>query len=259
MAGRRPTTFRASKDPKPGLCSVRESGLRKIVGCLVIALVAAGCRDATATSTPPLGPSDLQIHESPTPFTEVEAGGVTAMIPDRWHPQLFAGAGDAQQGFIASPRPGDWDGGRAPIEGMAAMWVDGTRIGVPSDYYYLAATGSALDALTRSPECSATKNLIVVNHRPSFADGPLESPGDYVAIGQGVCRTNDTATRWAYFVAAPGYGPVRTVGIPSSGLYMVVAVMRDEPGAAAALDTLLRRTEFGGDSVSDFIAAARAA
>jgi hypothetical protein len=39
---------------------------------------------------------------------------------------------------------------------------------------------------------------------------------------------------------------------------MIVAVMRDEPGAAAALDTLVRGTEFGGDSVSDFIAAARA-
>jgi hypothetical protein len=232
--------------------------LRKIVGCLVIALVAAGCRDATAGSTPPLGPAILRIHESPSPFTEVEAGGVTAMIPDRWHPQLFPGASDAQQGFIAAPKLGDWVAGRAPIEGMAAMWVDGTRIGVPSDYYYLAATGSALDALTGSPECRATKHVMVVNHRPSFADGPPDSPGDYVAIGQGVCQTIDTTTRWAYFVAAPGYGPVRTVGIPSSGLYMIVAVMRDEPGAAAALDTLVRGTEFGGDSVSDFIAAARA-
>ena len=233
--------------------------MRKIVGCLVIALVAAGCRDAAARSPSLLDPSVLRIHESPSPFTEVEAGGVTAMIPDRWHPQLFAGASDAQQGFIASPGPGDWVGGRAPIEGMAAMWVDGTRVGVPSDYYYLAATGPALDALTRSPECSATKHVILVNHRPSFADGPPNSPGDYVAIGEGVCQTIGETTRWAYFVAAPGYGPVRTVGIPSSGLYMIVAVMRDEPGAAAALDTLVRGTQFGGDSVSDFIAAARAA
>jgi hypothetical protein len=233
--------------------------LRKIVGCLVIALVAAGCRDAAAPSTPPLGHSILRIHESPSPFTQVEAGEITAMIPDRWHPQLFAGAGDAQQGFIAAPRPGDWDGGRASIEGMAAMWVDGTRIGVPSDYYYLAATGPALDALTNSPECSSTKHVTLVNHRPSFADGPPNSPGDYVAIGEGVCQTSDATTRWAYFVAAPGYGPVRTLGIPSSGLYMIVAVMRDEPGAAAALDTLVRGTQFGGDSVSDFIAAARAA
>jgi hypothetical protein len=237
----------------------RESGLRRIVGCLVIVLVAAGCRDATAASTPPPAPPGLQIRESPSPFTEVTAGAVTAVIPDRWHPQLFSGQSDAARGFIASPKPGDWDGGRAPIEGMAAMWVDGTRVGVPSDYYYLAATGPALDALTRSPKCSATSHVIVVNHRPSFADGPSNSPGDYVAIGQGVCQTSDTATRWAYFVAAPGYGPVRTVGIPSSGLYVVVAVMRDEPGAAAALDTLIRRTAFGGTSIPDFIAAARAA
>ncbi|MGH2581136.1 MAG: hypothetical protein ACRDHK_02950 [Actinomycetota bacterium] len=232
--------------------------MRKIVGCLVIALVAAGCRDAAAGSTSPLGPAILRIHESPSPFTEVEAGGVTAMIPDRWRPKLFAGASDAQQGFIASPKRGDRVGGRAPIEGMAVMWVDGTRIGVPSDYYYLAANGPALDALTRSPECSATEHVTVVNHRPSFADGPPDSPGDYVAIGQGVCHTIDAKTRWAYFVAAPGFGPVRTVGIPRSGLYMIVVVMRDEPGAAAVLDILIRETKFGGDSVSEFIAAARA-
>jgi hypothetical protein len=113
--------------------------------------------------------------------------------------------------------------------------------------------------LTSSPECSSTRHRTLVDHRPSFADGLPNSPGDYVAIGEGVCRTSDATTRWAYFVAAPGYGPVRTVGIPSSGLYMIVAVMRDEPGAAAALDTLVRGTQFGGDSVSDFIAAARAA
>jgi len=239
----------------PVYARVGESGLRKIVGCLVIALVAAGCRDAAAGSTPPLGPSILRIHESPSPFTEVEAGGVTAMIPDRWHPQPF-GASDAQQGFIASPKLKDWVGGPAPDAGMAVMWVDGTRIGVPSDFYYLAATGPVLDALTRSPECSATMHETVVDHRPSFADGPPNSPGDYVAIGEGVCQTLDATTRWAYFVAAPGYGPVRTVGIPSSGLYMIVAVMRDRPRAAAVLDILVRETRFGGASVSDFIAAA---
>jgi hypothetical protein len=234
-------------------------GLRKIVGCLMIALVAAGCRDAAAGSTPPVGDSIVRIHESPSPFTEVEAGGVTAMIPDRWHPHPIAGASDAQVGFIASPNPEKWVEGRPSNVGMAAMWVDGTRVGVPSDYYYLAANGPALDTLTGSPECRATKHLVVLDNRPSFAHGSPNSTGDYLAIGEGVCQTTDATTRWAYFVAAPGYGPVRTVGIPNSGLYMIVAVMREGPGAAATVDSLIRRAEFGGDSVKDFLAAARAA
>jgi hypothetical protein len=63
--------------------------------------------------------------------------------------------------------------------------------------------------------------------------------------------------RWAYFVAAPGYGPVREVGIPSSGLYVVVAVMRDSPQAPHLLERLLKSTEFGGVSVPELIEAAR--
>lgn len=232
--------------------------MRRVVGSLVMGLVAAACSGASAAPTR-AGAQDLKILESPSPYTEVIAGGVTAMIPDRWHPQLIHSSSDAERGFVASPTPGSWQGGREPVEGMAAMWVDGTRVGVPSDYYYLAATGPALDSLTRSRSCSSTSQVVVVNHRPSFADGPPGSPGDYVAIGQGVCTVDRRPTRWAYFVAAPGYGPVRRVGIPSSGLYVVVAVMRDEPGAAATLAKLLNQTEFGGASVPDFIAAARAA
>jgi hypothetical protein len=50
---------------------------------------------------------------------------------------------------------------------------------------------------------------------------------------------------------------VRRVGIPSSGLYVVVAVLRDSPRASALLDKLLQRTAFGGTTVSDLIAVAR--
>ena len=38
------------------------------------------------------------------------------------------------------------------------MWVDGTAVGVPSDYYYLAATGPALDAITGPELCRATQS-----------------------------------------------------------------------------------------------------
>ena len=64
------------------------------------------------------------------------------------------------------------------------------------------------------------------------------------------------ATRWAYFVAAPGYGPVHEVGIPASGLYVVVAVTPEGDRAASLLDRLIGHTTFGGSSVDDLVEAA---
>lgn len=230
--------------------------MRRVLSGLVIALVAAACRDAVVAQPTEEPQPRLVITESPSPFHEVAAGPVRAVIPDGWQPQLAGQREDPRQGFVASPRPGSWNGDRPPREGFAAVWVDGTRVGVPSDYYYLAATGPALDMITRTSECSSTSHDVIVDHRPAFASGEPGSPGDFVAQGQGSCTVGRRPTRWAYFVAAPGYGPVREVGIPSSTLYVVVAVLPDSPRAPALLDKLLLRTEFGGDSVADLIAAA---
>jgi len=142
------------------------------------------------------------------------------------------------------------------MEGLAAMWVDGTKVGVPSDYYYLAATSTALDLITGSKRCSATSHRVIVDHLPAYARGAPDSPGDFVSRGNGTCIVRDQLTRWASFVAAPGYGPVRKVGIPSSGLYVVVAIMPESPRAHFLLSRLLERTEFNGASVADMIAVA---
>lgn len=230
--------------------------MRRVVGILLIAVLAAGCGDA-ASSTPAASGSPIRVEQSPSPFQEVRAGQVSALIPDAWQPRLAGSTGDPQEGFVAAPRPKDWGGEKAPPEGLAAVWVDGTRVGVPSDYYYLAATGPALALITGTGECSATRPTVYADHVPTFAAGPPDSPGDYIARGQGTCTVGRTLTRWAYFVAAPGYGPARTVGIPSSGLYLVIALLPDSPSASGLLDKLLLRTEFGGASMSDFIAAAR--
>lgn len=232
-------------------------GVHKVIGCLVLALVAAGCRDATVSTVPPVGELPLTIHGSPSPYREVTVGPVRTVIPDAWRPVTAWNQDDPREGIIATPRPRGWEDGRL-TEGMAALWVDGARVGVPSDYYYLAASGPALDMLTRSPECSASRQTVIVDHVPTFAAGPADSPGDYIARGQGTCTIGRTPTRWAYFVAAPGYGPARAVGIPSSCLYVVVAVLPDGPKAPALLGKLIDRTEFAGASVSDFIAATRA-
>lgn len=230
--------------------------MRKVIGYLLIAFVAAGCRAATFSSTPPTG-GTISIQESPTPFTGVTAGDVHGLIPDGWEARPAGAHGGFEQGFIASPPAGEPRGRVAA--GMAAVWIDGTRIGVPSDYYYLAAKHAAVDRLTHATGCDAPDERVLANHRPSFANGRPDSPGDYVAFGRGVCSTSDHATRFAYFVAAPGYGPLHRVGIPSSGLYMVVAVLPDTPEAPQMLRALLSGTQFGTASVGDLIHAAKMA
>jgi len=231
--------------------------VRKVTAYLVIALVAAGCRDAAAPTIPP-APSGLSIHESPSPFMDVTAGDVHALVPDRWEPRLAGAAGGFENGFVASPVARVAPAG-VPGAGMAAVWIDGTKVGIPSDYYYLVAHGAAVDRLTDAPTCHPSTRVIL-DRRPTFADGGPRSPGDYVATGSGVCgRSAGASTRFAYFVAAPGYGPVRRLGIPASGLYVVVAFLPDSPRAPAMLDKLLYRTRFGSTSVEDIIRAAKAA
>jgi len=205
---------------------------------------------------PAPGEPVLRIVESPSPYREVTSGSVRAVIPDAWHPIPAGSEDDPREGIIARPRPGAWEDGRIR-EGMAALWVNGAEVGVPSDYYYLAATSHALDMVTRSRECSATRQTIIVDHAPALSAGSPDSPGDYIARGHGTCEVGETPTRWVYFVAAPGYGPAREVGIPASGLYLVVAVMPDGPRTPELLNKLLQRTQFAGASMQDFIAAAR--
>jgi hypothetical protein len=230
--------------------------VRKLIGCLGIALVAAACSDAAATAPTDATSVGVLVKQSPSPFMQVSAGPVSAVIPDEWEPHLAGALDDPRQGIVAGPRPQAWRTDRPPLEGLAAMWIDGTEVGVPSDYYYLAATGPALDVLTGSEECRATRQYVVANHVPAFANGDPDSPGDFVARGRGTCTVKNRPTRWAYFIAAPGFGPVRRVGIPTSGLYVVVAIMPASPRAPFLLNRLLERTEFNGSSVAEMIAAA---
>jgi hypothetical protein len=228
--------------------------VRRVIGCLVLCLVAAGCGPATSPATP--AAATIRIHESPSPFRQVTAGPVRAVIPDGWQPVAAGSPGDPREGIIARPRPGAWEDGRVR-EGMAVLWVDGARVGVPSDYYYLAASDRALDLVMGAADCSTTRERVIADHLPAWASGDPDSPGDYVARGSGWCRTGRAAMRWAYFVAAPGYGPVRELGIPSSGMYLVVAVVPAGPRATAMLNRLLLRTTFGDATVEELIAAAR--
>jgi hypothetical protein len=222
----------------------------------VFALVGAGCSGgAPLAAIPGPGGSSIEIEASPSPFSEVTAGSVRALVPDGWRP--MPAVSGAREGFFASPRPDAWRRLDGSIEGMAATWVDATRVGVPSDFYYLVAKGAVLSGLTSSPDCRAESQRVLLNNRPSLISGVEGSPGDYMARGEGTCNVRGRATRWAYFVAAPGFGPVRRMGIRRSGLYVVVAITRDSHRAGAFLDRLISRTWFGEARVSDFVAVVR--
>ena len=232
--------------------------MRRIAGLVLVTLLAAACREASIPSALREPSSELRIRESPSPLTQVSVGAVRTVIPDRWRALAADEVSDLEHGVVAGLRPGRWMPSATGHEGMAALWVDGTEIGVPSDYYYLAATGPTISRLTESRGCTSIAGEVLANHRPEFARGTDGSPGDYVAWGQAVCRREDAATRFGYFVAAPGYGPVRTAGIPSSSLYVVVAVVRETPRAGRLLDKLVLQTRFGDSSVGDLIALAKA-
>jgi len=226
--------------------------VRNVVLGITIALVGTGCA-APSTADPPSLAGSIEILSSPTPFMQVTAGHVSAIVPDHWEPHPAAG-GAFRGGFLASPHPARWrrmDGG---VPGMSATWVDATRVGMPSDFYYLAATGPLLSGLTDSRRCTAESPRVFVDRRPNFStDGPTR--GDYVARGEGTCEVRGVSTRWAYFVAAPGYGPVHEVGIPASGLYVVVAVAPKGERSGPLLDRLIRHTSFGDSSVGDLVEA----
>jgi hypothetical protein len=216
-------------------------------------VLAAAC---TAAPSPdhsvPVSP--LTIEPTDSPYVRVTAGAVSGLVPSAWSAIGFDGP---RQGFLASPQPTAWTAGDLPVRGISAIWVDAAAVGVASDYYYLAATGPIIERLSSTPGCRTLHEEVVADHVPAFLDGDLASPGDFVALGDGVCRSHRHApTRWSYFVAAPGFGPATALGIPGSGLYVVAALTPAVPGSRARLDHLLGHVRFGQTRIGDFVKAA---
>jgi hypothetical protein len=225
---------------------------RSLLGIGAIVVMSA-CTPASPQTRPV---QELLITPSPTPFSLVTAGQVHGAVPDRWEATLVDPESGIRGGFVASPRRGRWSDIDGSAVGMSAMWVDATRVGVPSDFYYLAANGPLLSRLTTSANCRQQSRRVYLDRRPTF-EVDRYSPGHFMAEGAGVCHGGARATRYAYFVAAPGFGPVHEVGIPSSGLYVVVAVVNQQRGAKNLLEELMDRTRFGDSGISDFVAVAR--
>jgi hypothetical protein len=220
---------------------------------VIVAFIATSCTQV-GTSERPSPPPPVTTRTTPSPYARVMSGDVSAMVPKGWRAVPTPTVDGVRGGFFASPRPRAWVRMDGTVPGMSATWVDATKVGVPSDYYYLAATGPLLERLTDG-RCRAVRNEIFANHRPGFDGSRGPSPGDYVARAHGRCAGPASSTRWASFVAAPGYGPARRVGIPGSGLYVVVAVLPASTGTGLELDRLLRHTAFGGTTVPQLVGA----
>jgi hypothetical protein len=224
------------------------------LGLVLIAVTLGSCA-FPASEVPPAGPAP-SVATAVDGFARVGVGSVNALVPTGW--RALPAETEAGHGFVASPRPRAF-GEERGVAGLSATWVDATRLHLPSDYYYLAATGPVLAGLLGSETCRTLDRHVWVDRAPRFVAGSDRSPGDYAASGWGVCRApGGVRTRWAYFVAAPGFGPAREVGIPASGLYLVVAMAPTGRGARRLVHHLVEHTTFGDASVADLVRTLRA-
>jgi hypothetical protein len=231
---------------------------------VVVAALASGCSMAPlgmeGHATEQGGPDAISVHpwpapESPAPLVQVLAGSVQGIIPGAWQTRLLPETRYPQQGFMASPQIDDWERGIRHIAGAELFWIDLAETDISSDYYYLVARGPAMDALVTDQACRPSRHNVVVDHPPDFS-GHEPSTGDYVVSARGTCDANGERARWAYVVAAPGAGPVRHVGIPNSGLYVVLAVVSG-PRSRIVLDEIMRGARFGDASIQQIVATAR--
>ena len=220
---------------------------RRVALLLLLAIGVA----ASTSAGPVLGPS-----AEARPVREIHAGRISALVPERWDFRPMPSTFLAAHGIQASGNLQRWDSIERREIGLEAYWVDAAEVGLPSDYYYLAAEGPAMTRLPQRSGCRRDQLEVLSNHRPAF-DRRRHSDGDYVATAGGTCFTSRGTSRWVSFVAAPGYGPVGRIGIPESGLYFAFVMIPDGPHAHQRAERLLSTVSFGGTAVSEFLNAAQ--
>lgn len=230
--------------------------MRARVLALGLAAVATAC---TRAPLPQPGPQTLSIvpvasTASPSPLAEVRIGLVRAVIPRSWQASTLPDSRVPAEGFVASPDLAGWERGAAHVQGIEAFWVDIGRLQIPTDYYYLAAKNASFGQLDQSRSCERVRPTVLANHPPDYT-GRHFSPGDFVASAAGRCVTNGRSSHWAYMVAAPGFGPLRHVGIPTSGLYVVMADVAG-PQSETMLNEMMEGARFNSATVAQLLQAA---
>jgi hypothetical protein len=132
--------------------------------------------------------------------------------------------------------------------------VDAGEAEVSPEFFYLVARGPAIGSLATNKECQLLRQRVYLDDRPDFT-GRYGSTGDYVTSGTGVCGSASRIVRWQYVVVAPGYGPIRQLGIPTSGLYVVIAAASGR-NAPKLLRRIIQATRFRDTSISQILQAA---
>lgn len=206
------------------------------------------------TAAPPGGPLTAPTAQG-APLVQVVESEIEVLVPKEWRVHRIGAA--HRRGVQASLN--EFEKRRSRAVGMEIYWVDAAKLGVPSDYYYLAARGPAMSRFA-GKRCQKTSQHVALDDRPRF-DHRRESPGTFVAVSSGTCESKRRGhrTRWTSFVAAPGFGAVKRIGIPSSGMYSATVMVEDSPRAQEDLERLVASIRFGGTSVAQFLAAAEAA
>ena len=121
--------------------------MRRAVLGIAVAITCIGC--AAASPTDPLSVAEpIRVSSTASPFSHVTAGPVAALVPEGWTARP-ASDDSFRGGFLASPQPDRWSRMDGGVAGMSATWVDATVVGMPSDFYYLAATGPVLSSAHR--------------------------------------------------------------------------------------------------------------
>jgi hypothetical protein len=235
--------------------------VRTTVATLVLVAAVTACSrspDATGTPTPPaFSTRPFVLPSSPAPLLEIQSGYVQAVVPDTWEAEPLPRDRYPQEGFVAAPRLEDWQHGDGTVRGMEVFWIDVAKLRIPSDYYYMVARGPVFESLEGNKACVPGMQQVYVDHPPDLT-GRRFSPGDYVASGTGTCAFQGQRTRWAYVVAAPGFGPLRQIGIPTSGLYVVLAVVSGIR-SDVLLKEMVQSARFGDTPMTQIVTAASAA
>jgi hypothetical protein len=219
-------------------------GRARYVVVFVVALALSGGPRALGPAPP----------ATAAPLRLVASAGVAAYVPPGWEVRPLRRAGSDLMGLEASQHLERFVPDLGKGQGMTAYWVDATRVRLPSDYYVLAARGPALESLPSQDRCHSDGNTVLLGQGRSHET----LPDGFMATARGTCQTADGDTRWAAFVAAPGYGPLREMGIPQSGMYFALASVPQGPGDDRMLDRIISGVTFGETQVSDFLEAAKA-
>jgi hypothetical protein len=192
----------------------------------------------------------------PSPLFEVQSGFVEGVVPNSWDAQPLPDFRYPQQGFVASPHIDAWEENAGSVRGMEVFWIDIGNLRIPSDYYYLVARGPAMASLASNKDCHPSQQQVFVDNPPDLT-GHRFSPGDYMASASGVCKSAEHAstTHWSYVVAAPGFGPARSVGIPTSGLYVVLAAVSGA-NSRGLLKELIEGARFANTPILQIVDAA---